>query len=68
MSKIVKQLPCDKYSVLILDSTPPTSWNSNIVIIDGITYEAEIVYDLQNALAVKAKETFIGKTIEYKTA
>lgn len=68
MNKILKQLPCDKYAVLILDSAPPTSWNSNIVVIDGVSYETEIVYDLPNAIAVKSNETFVGKTLEYKTA
>lgn len=68
MNKIIKQLPCDNYAVLILDSSPPSCWNTKTVVVDGVAYESEIVYDLENAIAVPAKGDFIGKTVEFKTA
>ena len=52
------------YTVLVLENSLSKGWK-NGVYIDGTEYETEIVYDIPNAIAVKGKGDFEGKSVEF---
>ena len=64
MIKVYKQLKTKKYSLLLLDSPPPIT-NYSKILIDGVEYMPEIVYDLNNAVAVADDGDFEGKEIKF---
>lgn len=64
MSKVIAQLEVDKYTLLELDSTLPLK-KYNKIAIEGKEYNTEIVYDLQNNIAVLAKGDFVGKEVSF---
>lgn len=64
MIKIKSQLEVGKYTVLILDSNIPYSRGSEVVI-NGRTFQTEIVYDIPNSIGIIAHGDFIGKEIKF---
>lgn len=64
MIKVKSQLEVGKYTVLTLDSNIPYS-KENEVIIDGKTFQTEIVYDMPNSIGIIAHGDFIGKEIKF---
>ena len=66
MSKIVEQFTAGELTIFILENPLPLT-NFKKVSIDGKEYEPEVVYDMENAIAIKADEDFTGKEIEFIT-
>lgn len=64
MCKILDSFFVTNYTVLVLESPLPIGWK-NRVYIDGTEYETEIVYDIPNAIAIKGKGDFEGKSVEF---
>lgn len=66
MNKIVEQFTTGELTILILETLLPLS-NFKKISIDGKEYEPEIVYDMENAIAINVDGDFLGKEIEFIT-
>ena len=64
MITIKYQMEIGKYTIVSFDSERP-KFNYSKVIIDDKEYIPEIVYDLNNSIAIPAHGTFIGKEIKF---
>ena len=64
MVKVSKQLKTMNYSLLLLEGEIPIT-NYSKIKIDGVEYTPEIVYDLNNAVAVADNGDFEGKEIQF---
>lgn len=64
MPKVRDQISDGHYTIIILDSPIPASWRDRVVI-DGIEYKTEIVYDMENSLAIVGSGSFIGKEVQF---
>lgn len=64
MSKVYKQLKAGKYTVLLLDSEIPSVKFSKLLI-GGVEYTPETVYDLNNSIGVAATGNFEGKEVKF---
>ena len=65
MITIVDQVAVKNYIVLFLsESLPNRAYNT--LLIDGVEYKPEIVYDLDASIAIIAEGDFIGKEIKFK--
>lgn len=65
MRKIVDCFSIGQFTVLVLDSPPPSEWNK-FVQIENIKYETEIAYDFPNAICVKGNGNFKNKNVEFE--
>ncbi len=64
MIRVNEQSDIGKYTVLFLNTTVPKIRFTKIKI-DGKEYCPEIVYDMNDAIAVKEKGNYVGKEIEF---
>lgn len=64
MTQVMDCFSVGIYTVLILNSPPPSNWNNGISI-DNVEYETEIVYDFPNAIGIKGKGSFKNKTVKF---
>ncbi len=64
MITVKNQIEVGKYTIISFDSDRP-KFNYSKVIIDSKEYIPEIVYDLNNSIAIPAKGTFIDKEIKF---
>lgn len=65
MITIVDQARIKNYTVLFLSECIPNMAFRTLVI-DGVEYKPEIVYDLDASIAIIAEGDFIGKVIEFR--
>lgn len=60
--KIINQIEIDDYTVIeVSDQT----YFGDYAVIDGKEYLTEIVYDLENCIAIKTKGDFVGKEVSF---
>lgn len=60
--RIINQIEIDDYTVIeVSDQT----CFGNYAVIDGKEYPTEIVYDLENCIAIKTKGNFVGKEVSF---
>lgn len=64
MIKVHKQLNAGKYTILLLDSEVPHTRFSKLLI-GGMEYKPETVYDLENSIGVAATGDFEGKEVKF---
>ncbi len=59
---IINQIEIDDYTVIeVSDQT----YFGDYAVIDGKEYLTEIVYDLENCIAIKTKGDFVGKEVSF---
>ena len=63
MSKIIENFIIDKYSVLKVDNIPNKKFNK--VKINDVVFDLVPIFDAQNCIAIKSKNTFINENIEF---
>ena len=66
MVKVEKQLKAGDYIVLLFDSPIPHKKFSKLRI-DGEEYKHDIVYDMRDALGIRATGNFEGQEVEFIT-
>ena len=63
MSKVIEEFRVKEYMVLKLDSLSKNPYSKYRI--EGKEYNAIPMYDAPNCIAIKAKGTFLGKTVEF---
>lgn len=63
MSTVIDEFGVKEYTVLKLDSLPKVPYRKYRIA--GKEYDVIPMYDAQNCIAIKAKGTFLGKTVEF---
>lgn len=64
MYKVKAQWSTGKYSVLFINPDLPP-YDFKIVEIDGKTFKAEVVYDMDGCIAIESDANFAGKEIVF---
>lgn len=65
MRKVVSEFSIGGYKVLTLDGAVPNRGYREYVI-GGETFGIVPLYDIPNSIAIEAKDSFVGKTVEFK--
>lgn len=59
---IINQIEIDDYTVIEVSNQ---TYFGDYAVIDGKEYPTEIVYDLENCIAIKTKGNFVGKEVSF---
>lgn len=65
MLKVTYQLVTGKYTLVGLSDSLPYHWTGHEVLIEGKSYQTEIVYDLPKSIAIFGAGDFVGKEIDF---
>lgn len=60
--RIINQIDIDDYTVIEVSNQ---TYFGDYAVIDGEEYPTEIVYDLENCIAIKTKGNFVGKVVSF---
>lgn len=60
--RIINQIEIDDYTVIEVSNQ---TYFGDYAVIDGKEYPTEIVYDLENCIAIKTKGNFVGKEVSF---
>ena len=65
MRKVVNEFSLGPYKVLALDGALPNRGYREYII-DGRSFGIVPLYDVPDSIAIESKDSFIGKTVEFK--